>query len=83
MATVTFTVNNGNGSSLNVSGDIDDAAIAPFTDQLATLLATIANAPVIPPLAPLNPNATVPASSTSSTNTTSSGQTTPTNPSTV
>lgn len=66
MANVQIIINKGNGTTINVSGLVEDSALAPFTDQLATLLATAANAPVIPPLAPLNPSASVPITTISS-----------------
>jgi len=55
MANVQIIINKANGTTISVSGIVEDYALAPFTDQLATLLSTAANAPVIPPLAPLLP----------------------------
>lgn len=51
MANVQIIIHKDNDTTINVSGVVDDTALAPFTSQLATLLSTAANAPVIPPAA--------------------------------
>ena len=49
MADVTINIRQTNGSSIVVSGIVDEAALAPFTLQLSTLLSAAVNASATPP----------------------------------